>query len=96
MKLTWFKSADPGRRIFSLFMLSAGAMLCSFLFTGCKGTQVKKPDSNFNGIQVGVISYSWRSMPSAAEDVLNYCLQSLLPEHLIAFIAGFMDAVGAD
>ncbi|HEC43498.1 MAG TPA: sugar phosphate isomerase/epimerase [Bacteroides sp.] len=27
-------------------------------------------------MQIGAISYSWRSMPSAAEDILNYCIQS--------------------
>ena len=33
-----------------------------------------KPDSKFNGVQVGVISYSWRSMPSSAEQILRYCI----------------------
>lgn len=32
-----------------------------------------KPNSVFNGVQVGAISYSWRSMPCSAEDVLKYC-----------------------
>jgi sugar phosphate isomerase/epimerase len=36
-----------------------------------------KPDSNFKGVQIGVISYSWRSMPAGeAEDILAYCLKS--------------------
>lgn len=34
-----------------------------------------KPNSLFNGVQIGVISYSWRSMPSSAEQILQYCLQ---------------------
>ena len=33
-----------------------------------------KPNSLFNGVQVGAISYSWRSMPSSAEQILQYCL----------------------
>ncbi|RYY20366.1 MAG: sugar phosphate isomerase/epimerase [Chitinophagaceae bacterium] len=33
-----------------------------------------KPNSVFNGVQVGVISYSWRSMPSSAEQILKYCV----------------------
>ena len=33
-----------------------------------------KPNSLFNGVQIGVISYSWRSMPSSAEEVLKYCI----------------------
>ncbi|CAG5017292.1 hypothetical protein DYBT9275_05741 [Dyadobacter sp. CECT 9275] len=35
-----------------------------------------KPNSLFKGVQVGVISYSWRSMPSSAEQVLQYCVDS--------------------
>src|SRR5688572_23666555 len=33
-----------------------------------------KPNSLFNGVQVGVISYSWRSMPSSVEQILKYCV----------------------
>lgn len=36
--------------------------------------KAKKPNSRFGGVQVGAITYSWRSMPSGAEDVLKYCL----------------------
>ncbi len=32
-----------------------------------------KPNSVFNGVQVGAITYSWRSMPSDAEHILQYC-----------------------
>jgi len=31
-----------------------------------------KPDSNFNGVQIGVITYSYRSLPGSAEELLNY------------------------
>jgi len=31
--------------------------------------------SNFEGVQIGVITYSWRSMPSTADDLLNYLTQ---------------------
>ena len=34
-----------------------------------------KPNSKFGGVQVGAITYSWRSMPGSAEDVLKYCIQ---------------------
>ncbi len=36
----------------------------------------QKPNSKFGGVQVGAITYSWRSMPSSAEEILKYCLQS--------------------
>lgn len=32
-----------------------------------------KPNSLFKGVQIGVISYSWRSMPGSAEQILQYC-----------------------
>lgn len=38
--------------------------------------KAKKPNSKFGGVQVGTITYSWRSMPSNAEDILQYCLQT--------------------
>lgn len=34
-----------------------------------------KPDSKFNGVQIGVITYSYRSMPCSAEDLLKYMIQ---------------------
>lgn len=34
-----------------------------------------KPNSSINGVQIGVITYSFRSMPSTAQDLLQYCLQ---------------------
>jgi sugar phosphate isomerase/epimerase len=36
----------------------------------------KKPNSKFGGVQVGAITYSWRSMPGSAEEILQYCLQT--------------------
>ena len=34
-----------------------------------------KPNSCFSGVQIGVITYSFRSMPSSAEDLLKYLCQ---------------------
>ncbi len=34
-----------------------------------------KPDSEFNGVQIGAITYSYRSMPGTAEDLLEYLVQ---------------------
>jgi sugar phosphate isomerase/epimerase len=35
-----------------------------------------KPNSKFNGVQLGTITYSFRSLPSNAEQVLKYCLDA--------------------
>ncbi len=32
-----------------------------------------KPNSKFQGVQIGTITYSFRSMPGSAEDILKYC-----------------------
>src|SRR5664279_2884827 len=32
-----------------------------------------KPNSNFNGVQIGAITYSFRALPSSAGEVLKYC-----------------------
>ena len=37
-------------------------------------TLLAKPNSNFGGVQIGTITYSFRSLPSSAEEVLKYCL----------------------
>ena len=34
-----------------------------------------KPNSNFGGVQIGTITYSFRSLPSSAEEVLKYCTE---------------------
>jgi sugar phosphate isomerase/epimerase len=36
----------------------------------------RKPNSKFNGVQIGTISYSFRSMPSDAEQILKYCIDA--------------------
>jgi len=37
---------------------------------------ISAQDSNFGGVQVGAITYSWRSMPGGIENIINYCRQS--------------------
>jgi sugar phosphate isomerase/epimerase len=32
-----------------------------------------KPNSKFGGVQIGAITYSWRSMPSGVENIIKYC-----------------------
>ena len=35
-----------------------------------------KPSSLFNGIQIGAITYSWRSMPGGVENIIKYCKEA--------------------
>lgn len=34
-----------------------------------------KPNSNFGGVQIGAITYSFRQLPSSAEETLRYCVE---------------------
>jgi sugar phosphate isomerase/epimerase len=35
-----------------------------------------KPNSKFGGVQIGAITYSWRSMPGTPQDIIRYCVES--------------------
>ena len=36
----------------------------------------KTPDSKFGGVQIGTITYSWRSMPGGVDNIIKYCKAS--------------------
>jgi sugar phosphate isomerase/epimerase len=50
---------------------AASAVMSQYVLAGSAG----KPNSNFNGVQIGAITYSFRGMPSTAEDLLKYLVQ---------------------
>lgn len=58
--------------------ISAAAAAISFVPGNLSLPEVpkkrKKIDSKFGGVQIGAITYSWRDMPSSAEDILKYCI----------------------
>ena len=39
------------------------------------GSRAGKPNSNFGGVQIGAITYSFRSMPGSAENILKYVVR---------------------
>ena len=55
--------------------LVLSALLLSGILTGCT-SKTHKHNSNFKGVQVGVITYSWRSMPSTPQDIITYCVET--------------------
>ncbi|UCC96920.1 MAG: sugar phosphate isomerase/epimerase [Phycisphaerales bacterium] len=59
------------------FMGTAAALAASTMMSryALGGSGAGKPNSNFNGVQIGAITYSFRSMPSTAEDLLKYIVQ---------------------
>ncbi|MCX6329836.1 MAG: sugar phosphate isomerase/epimerase [Bacteroidia bacterium] len=66
------------RRFLGMTAAAATFALVPVNFSSCtepKKTKAKKSNSKFGGVQVGAITYSWRSMSPTAEDTLKYCLQ---------------------
>jgi sugar phosphate isomerase/epimerase len=55
--------------------LAASAMMSRYAMGRSGGPRAGRPNSNFNGVQIGAITYSFRSMPSTAEDLLKYLVQ---------------------
>src|SRR4030042_1769303 len=55
--------------------LAASAMMSRYVRAGTGGLSAGKPNSNFNGVQIGAITYSYRGMPGTAEDLLIYLVK---------------------
>jgi sugar phosphate isomerase/epimerase len=57
----------------NVLALWAKVMVLSMII-GCSGSAKKtEAESDYKGVQIGVITYSWRSMPSSPEDIITYC-----------------------
>jgi len=55
------------------FLGSTAALAASSMSpVGALAAAAAPPDSKFNGVQIGTITYSYRSMPGSAEDILKY------------------------
>lgn len=78
---------DKSRRLFlgKSAAALAGVTLLPSVITSCSGAAEKaapvapsdgKPNSNFAGVAIGAITYSWRSMPGGLENLINYCKQA--------------------
>ena len=63
------------RFIGSTALAAAGMALASKSVFAAGSLFQAKPNSVINGVQIGVITYSFRSMPGTAENLLQYCLQ---------------------
>ncbi|MGF7076020.1 sugar phosphate isomerase/epimerase family protein [Mucilaginibacter sp. 3215] len=71
------KQHDLSRRRFIGSSALAVAGLLAFSrssFASLGSRRADKPNSRINGVQIGVITYSFRSMPGTIEDLLKYCI----------------------
>lgn len=72
--------SNPSRRDFLqktawLSLGIAGGLKSVSAFTGI-GLHAGKPDSLINGVQIGVITYSFRSLPGNPEQLVQYCVDA--------------------
>lgn len=64
------------RRFLGTTALAAAGMALASKSVFAAGSLFQaKPNSVINGVQIGAITYSFRSMPGSAEELLQYCLQ---------------------
>ncbi|MDY0170319.1 MAG: sugar phosphate isomerase/epimerase [Thermoguttaceae bacterium] len=58
------------------FLGGASAFAASAMLPGkLSAAPATAPNSKFNGVQIGVTTYSYRSMPGSAENLLEYIMQ---------------------
>ncbi|MEW6237267.1 MAG: sugar phosphate isomerase/epimerase [Candidatus Omnitrophota bacterium] len=57
------------------FLGTAAAAASPILLRSVAARAADKPNSDFNGVQIGVITYSYRSLPGSAQDLLKYITQ---------------------
>src|ERR1700712_3362849 len=98
------KKEDFSRRRF----IGTGMLAAAGMALASKGSFASsifadgKPNSVINGVQIGVITYSFRSMPGSAEQLLQYCKDcnisaiELMGEAAEAFAGAPKYAAGTD
>jgi len=61
----------------SAFATTMAAMVLALFMTACSGSGTKtEAKEEYKGVQLGAITYSWRSMPSTPADLIKYCQQA--------------------
>ena len=73
MQTTKIVSLSRRKFINAASLATAGLMLKIPAFAGSENL---KPNSRFGGVQIGAITWSWRSMPTSAQDIIKYCTEA--------------------
>lgn len=64
------------RKFLGTTAVAAGIAMVPFNYSFAIGTQSKKPNSKVGGVQLGLTTYSYLSMPHNLDEVLQYILQA--------------------
>ncbi len=70
------KTNNQSRRKFltnSAALAAASMVPLNFAFKNPSGSTGEKLNSKFGGVNIGAITYSWRSMPGGVENIIKYC-----------------------
>jgi sugar phosphate isomerase/epimerase len=70
------KSTLSRRKFIGTTATAAALAVIPFNYSFSIGTQTKKPNSKVGGVQLGLTTYCYRSIPHGLEEVLQYVLQS--------------------
>ena len=54
---------------------TAAAAACTMMAPYVMGQRRSRPNSNFNGVQIGAITYSFRALPSSIDDIIGYMVK---------------------
>lgn len=61
---------------FSMVPLTFGCKSNAPATLTAPAAKAANPNSNFGGVQIGTITYSWRSMPGGVENIIKYCKEA--------------------
>ncbi len=74
MKLSRRKFIGSGTALATLSVVPGSVLKAAVMKEAVPApVSVPVPDSNFGGVQIGAITYSWRSMPGGVENIIKYC-----------------------
>ena len=70
------KSIQTRRKFLGNTAAAAAISVVPFNIISCSsGSSSRKPNSKVNGVQLGLTTYSYRSVPHSIDEVLDYVLQ---------------------
>ncbi len=71
------KYAKIIRRLPFLFRIETRIVITALIMVSMMySCSTRESGSNFDGVEIGAITYSWRSMPGGIDNIINYCKET--------------------